>query len=39
MAKTHKSGRDAKNGRFITVKEAQKRHDTATVERIPNRKR
>ena len=31
---TRKIGRDAKNGRFITVKEAKQRKSTATVETI-----
>jgi hypothetical protein len=34
MAKTHKIGRDAKTGEFITVKEAETRKDTAVVETI-----
>ena len=29
-----KIGRDARTGRFITVKEAQRRKDTAVVETI-----
>lgn len=32
--KTHKRGRDAKTGRFITVKEAQRRKSTAIVETV-----
>lgn len=36
MAKTHKVGRDAGNGRFIPVKEAEQRKGTAIVERVPN---
>ena len=37
---TYKVGRDAKNGQFITVKEAQRRKATAVVETIkrPNKK-
>lgn len=34
-SKTFPLGRDAKNGQFITVDEAEKRRATATVERIP----
>jgi len=33
---THKIGRDAKTGRFITVAEAQRRKKTAVVETISN---
>lgn len=29
-----KVGRDSKDGKFITVKEAQRRHDTAEVQHI-----
>lgn len=36
MAKTHKSGRDSGTGRFIPVKEAERRPSTTTVERVPN---
>ncbi len=36
MAKTHKVGRDSKTGEFIPVKEAERRPDTTTVERVPN---
>ena len=36
MAKTHKAGRDAKTGKFIPVKEAERRKATAIVERVPN---
>ena len=32
--KTHKVGRDASTGQFITVKEAQRRKKTAIVETI-----
>ncbi|WP_304084667.1 hypothetical protein [Maridesulfovibrio ferrireducens] len=32
--KTRKIGRDAKNGQFITVKEAKRRKATAVVETI-----
>jgi len=35
MAKTKKVGRDAKNGQFIPVKEAERRKKTAVVEKIP----
>lgn len=31
---TNKRGRDAKNGQFIPVKEAEKRKSTAIVEKI-----
>jgi hypothetical protein len=34
-SKTFPLGRDSKTGEFITVKEAQRRPKTATVERIP----
>jgi len=34
--KTHDMGRDSKNGQFIPVKEAQRRPNTTTVERVPN---
>lgn len=34
--KTHKAGRDAKTGRFITVKEAKRRPNTTVIERVPN---
>ncbi len=34
--KTHKVGRDAKTGEFIPVKEAERRPNTTTVERVPN---
>jgi len=36
MAKTHKIGRDAGTGKFIPVKEAERRKGTAIVERVPN---
>ncbi|MBN2585016.1 MAG: hypothetical protein JXL80_18285 [Planctomycetes bacterium] len=38
MAKkgTHKVGRDARDGKFITVKEARRRKGTAIVETVPN---
>lgn len=36
-AKTRKIGRDAGNGRFIPVKEAQRRKKTAVVETIKNK--
>ena len=34
-AKTFKLGRDSKTGKFIPVKEAQRRPNTTTVERVP----
>lgn len=34
MSKTGKRGRDAGNGQFITVKEAERRSKTAVVERF-----
>jgi len=34
MAKTFKVGRDAGNGKFIPVKEAERRKGTAIVETI-----
>ncbi|MCX6734908.1 MAG: hypothetical protein NTZ25_03275 [Candidatus Peregrinibacteria bacterium] len=34
--KTHKVGRDSKNGHFIPVSEAKRRPSTTTVERVPN---
>lgn len=34
-SKTFPLGRDSKTGEFITVKEAQRRPTTTTVERIP----
>lgn len=37
--KTYKVGRDAKTGKFITVKEAQRRKKTAIVETIKRKKR
>lgn len=39
MAKSRKVGRDAKTGRFITVKEANKRPNTTVVETIKNPKK
>jgi len=33
-SKSSKIGRDAKTGKFITVKEAQRRRSTAVVETI-----
>lgn len=36
MPKTHKVGRDARNGRFIPVKVARNRKSTAVVESVPN---
>lgn len=38
---TRKIGRDAKTGRIIPVKEAQRRKSTATVEtvKVPKRKK
>lgn len=35
QSKTFPLGRDAKTGQFITVKEAERRPNTTTVERIP----
>ncbi len=35
-SKTHKIGRDARNGQFVPVKVAERRKSTATVERVPN---
>ncbi|MFC2150797.1 hypothetical protein ACFLQV_04775 [Calditrichota bacterium] len=37
MPKTHKVGRDAETGRFIPVKEAERRKKTAIVETVRNR--
>lgn len=34
-SKTFPLGRDSKTGEFIPVKEAQRRPNTTTVERIP----
>lgn len=34
MARTSERGRDAKTGRFIPIKEAEKRKDTSVVEKI-----
>lgn len=36
VKKTHKVGRDAKNGRFITPAEAKRRPTTTIIERVPN---
>lgn len=33
---SHLIGRDAKNGRLITVEQARRRPDTSVVERMPN---
>ncbi len=33
---SHLEGRDAKTGRFIPVKDAQKRPSKSVVERVPN---
>ena len=33
---THKIGRDAETGKFIPVKEAEKRPKTTVIETIPN---
>ena len=35
---TYKRGRNAKNGQFITVKEAQRRKSTAIVETVKTKK-
>lgn len=37
-SQTFKVGRDAKNGKFITVKEAERRKSTAVVETIRKKK-
>ena len=37
-SQTSKIGRDAKNGRFIPVKEAKRRKSTAVVETIRKKK-
>ena len=34
MARTSKRGRDAETGRFISIEEAEKRKETAVVEKI-----
>lgn len=34
-SKTFKLGRDSRNGQFIPVKEAERRPNTTTVERVP----
>ena len=34
--KTHREGRDSRNGQFIPVSEAKNRPNTAVVERVPN---
>lgn len=34
-AKTFPLGRDSKNGQFIPVREAERRPNTTTVERVP----
>jgi len=39
MAKSHKVGRDAKTGKFIPVKEANRRKATAIVETIKHKKK
>lgn len=36
-SKTFPLGRDSKTGEFIPVKEAQRRPNTTTVERVPKR--
>ena len=36
-SKTYKRGRDAKTGKFISVKSAERRKSTAIVERAPRR--
>ena len=36
-SKTYKRGRDAKTGKFIRVKTAERRKSTAIVERAPRR--
>jgi hypothetical protein len=37
-ATTFQVGRDAKNGQFISVKEARRRKSTATVETLKRKK-
>ncbi|WP_286182953.1 hypothetical protein [Labrenzia sp. R4_1] len=39
MPKTHKRGRDAKNGRFLPVKVAERRKATAIVETVKSKKK
>ena len=39
MAKTRKIGRDARTGKFIPVKEAERRKSTTVVETIKNPKK
>jgi len=34
--RTHKAGRDARDGQFTTVKEARRYPNTHIVERVPN---
>lgn len=34
-SRTHLGGRDSRNGRFTSIKKAQKYPDTHVVERIP----
>ncbi len=34
-SKTFPLGRDSKNGQFIPVREAERRPNTTTVERVP----
>ncbi|GKX34641.1 MAG: hypothetical protein MnENMB40S_22590 [Rhizobiaceae bacterium MnEN-MB40S] len=38
MSKTHKRGRDAKTGKFIPVKVAERRKATAIVETVKRKK-
>ena len=38
-SRTYKVGRDARNGQFITVKEARRRKATAVVETMKKGKR
>ena len=35
QSKTFPLGRDSRNGQFIPVKEAERRPNTTTVERVP----
>ena len=35
-SKTHRVGRDAGTGQFITIKEANKRPNNTVIERVPN---
>lgn len=37
-SKTYRVGRDAKNGQYIPVKEAERRPATTVIERVPRKK-